>query len=64
MKQSDPDKNYLEFKERFKNMSDEELIEIFNKDKNNPGWTNSRAMFQGALHEEIEDRKLNIEKGA
>lgn len=58
MGHSDLEKN---FKERFKNMSNEQLIDTFNKDKNNPGWTNSRAIFQVALHEEIEARKLNTD---
>ena len=57
---SDPQQNYEEFKERFKNMSDEQLIETYNSDRGKPGWVTSRAMFHTALREELEKRNILI----
>lgn len=45
-----------EFKERFQKMTNEQLIETFNKDVGNPGWVSARARFQSALREEFENR--------
>jgi hypothetical protein len=55
---SDPQKNYLKFKESFLKMTDEQLIDISKKEKNNSGWTSSRAFFLSALSAEIEKRNI------
>ncbi len=60
MEPSEPQKNYLEFKKRFRAMSDEELIQTSQNEKSKPGWTNSRAYFSAALKDEFEVRKLSI----
>jgi hypothetical protein len=49
---------YEEYKERFKDMSDEQLIATFNKDMGNPGWTGSRASFHAAMSDEFKLRGL------
>lgn len=53
---------YTEFAERFKKMSDEELIKAYKKDIGNPGWVSARAFFISALHEELDFRKLDYSK--
>ena len=58
MHPSDPQKNHLEFKERFLSMSNDQLLEAFNKNVGNPGWTYSRAVFETALQEEFEKRGM------
>jgi hypothetical protein len=42
-----------DFIERFKAMSDIELIEAFNKEVGNPGWVSARAAYLMALHDEF-----------
>lgn len=56
MTHTDPQKTYKEFQERLNTMSDEELIDAFNREVGNPGWTSSRAVYLVALHEEFEKR--------
>jgi hypothetical protein len=56
---SDPQKNYKEYKERFSDMSDEQLIDAFNREVNNIGWTSSRAFYLVALQEEFENRNYD-----
>jgi hypothetical protein len=58
MEPSDPDKIYEEFKERFESMTDEQLIDTFNRDKGKSGWVSARSKFLRALHEEFEKRKI------
>ena len=52
-------KNLQEFQERFKNMSDENLIDSFNREVGNRGWTGSRATYLSALHEEFDNREYD-----
>ena len=40
-------------------LSDEGLIERFNKEVGNPGWTSSRASFLSALHKEFDRRNFD-----
>ncbi len=44
---------YEEYSERFKEMSDCELVEAFNREVGNPGWTGARGCYLAALHEEF-----------
>ncbi|PIR68192.1 hypothetical protein COU49_02500 [Candidatus Nomurabacteria bacterium CG10_big_fil_rev_8_21_14_0_10_35_16] len=58
LEKSDPDKNYMEYKERFEGMTDGQLMDAFNREVGNSGWTSSRASYLVALHEEFEKRKI------
>lgn len=49
---------YLEFKERFSNMSDSELIQAKRQSMSNPGWVSTRAAYELALKNELERRGL------
>ena len=59
MEPSNPEKNYIEFRERFGNMTDEQLIAVFNGDVGKSGWVSSRGYFHIALREEFEKRKYD-----
>jgi hypothetical protein len=50
------DAHYQELKERFRSMSDEELINAFNDDVGKHGWVSARASYHGALRDEFENR--------
>ncbi len=47
------------FKGRFNGMSDEQLVDTFNRELGNPEWVSSRELFQLALLQEFEDRKYD-----
>ena len=51
---------YKECKEKLQKMSDEQLIDSFNKDVGNLGWVGARARFHSALHEEFESRGFDF----
>lgn len=51
---------YQECKEELQGMSDEQLIDSFNKDVGNPGWVGARARFHSALYAEFEDRGFDF----
>ena len=59
MELSNPEKNYIEFKEWFRGMTDNQLIATFNSDVGNLGWVSSRGYFHLALREEFEKRKYD-----
>lgn len=44
------------FAARFREMSDEKLIEAFNREVGNSGWVNARAEYLSKLHEEFKVR--------
>jgi hypothetical protein len=48
-----------DFIERFKAMSDIELVEAFNKEVGNPGWVSARAAYLMALHDEFVRREFD-----
>lgn len=48
--------HFEEFKKRFKEMTDEELLTIYNDDQKTPGWVKARGEFLGALRIEFETR--------
>jgi hypothetical protein len=50
---------YQEFKARFQAMDDAQLIDAFNREVGNSGWTGSRANYLVALHEELENRDFD-----
>lgn len=52
-------KLYQKYKKRFEKMNDEELINSFNREVRNTGWTSSRACYLSALHEEFENRDFD-----
>jgi hypothetical protein len=51
-----PNAFFLECKERFEKMSDEELINAFNSEVGNQGWTSTRGNYLAALLQEFQDR--------
>ena len=59
MTSHEPLNTYQEFQERFRGMSDEQLIGAFNGDVGNPGWVSARASFHAALREEFEKREYD-----
>ncbi len=50
---------YEEFRTRFRDLSNKDLIQAFNREVGNPGWTSARAAYLAALHREFEDRGFN-----
>ena len=50
---------YEEYLSKFKEMDDSQLIEAFNKQVGNPGWTTSRGSYLKALHQEFADRNYD-----
>lgn len=44
------------YREKFVSLNDEQLIESFNREVGNSGWTSSRASFLSALREELQSR--------
>ncbi len=55
-----PDELFVKFKERFKKMSNDELVEAFNREVGKAGWTGARGAYLAALHREFEDRGIEI----
>jgi len=51
---------YDETVKKIEKLDNKELIELFNKDVNNPGWTSSRARHHVALYEEFIKRKIDF----
>jgi hypothetical protein len=49
-----------EFTIRLRAMSDNELIDAFNKDVGNPGWVAARGRFHAALREEFIKRGFDF----
>ena len=47
---------YESFKRRMEKYSDEELIQAFNNEVGNPGWTSARAAYLTAIHNEFNER--------
>ena len=52
-----------EFIERFKGLSDDELIKIHNNDLGKPGWVSARGRFHDALSKEFKKRGINSSGG-
>lgn len=50
------DSRHQEFRARLAAKSDEELIEAFNREVENPGWVGARGVYLTAMHEEFENR--------
>ena len=55
----DHEKTRQEFQERLNAMSDQKLVEAFNREVGNPGWTSSRATYLALLGEEFGKRKFD-----
>ncbi len=51
---------FEEFSERFKEMGDCELVEAFNREVGNPGWTGARGTYLASLHREFLRRGFDI----
>lgn len=48
--------NTDDYQKRFRDMSDQELVEAFNREVGGSGWTSSRAKYLEALHQEFKVR--------
>ena len=53
-------KYYQEYAARFAAASSQSLVESFNKEVGNPGWTSVRASFIAALIDEFRNRGIDI----
>ena len=58
--QRTPQVAYEEFLAQFKACTDQELIEVFNRQVGNTGWTSSRGSYLAALHEEFKNRGFDF----
>ena len=54
------DRYYQDFRQRFSQMSEEELIEAFNREVGNPGWVSVRGEYLFALQEEFARREIDF----
>ena len=48
------------FNDEFQQLSDQQLIDRFNGDVNNPGWVTARGDFHAAMHHEFVKRGWDI----
>ncbi len=55
-----PQAAYEEFLARFKSLTDQEIIERFNEQIGNNGWTSSRGSYLAALHDEFLNRGFDF----
>lgn len=55
----DPQKLKEEYQERFKNKSDEQLIDSFNGQVGNAGWGTARMFYLSTLRKELENRNID-----
>jgi len=53
-------KTFQEFARQFANKSTQELINTFNSQVGNRGWTNARAFHDQALIEELQRRNVDV----
>ena len=51
---------FKQFKQSFKKMSVQELIDTFNNDLGKPGWVGAREAFYLALYDEFQNRGIDI----
>lgn len=56
------DEDYQKFLDRFKKMSDDELLDVLKNEATKPGWTRSRSLFLSSLNEELKYRKIDSKK--
>ena len=57
---SQQDLTYEKFRAGFSDRSDQQLVETFNGQVGNNGWTSSRASFLAALHDEFKCRDFDF----
>ena len=60
MSTESPNKHYQEYAAFFAAASSQSLVESFNKEVGNTGWTSMRANFIAALIDEFRNRGINI----
>lgn len=53
-------KRFEEYAKRFKENTDQEMVELFNGEVGKHGWGSSRASYIAALHHEFERRKFDF----
>jgi hypothetical protein len=54
-----PQKLFKEYTERMNRYSDEKIVEILNSEVGKGGWGTARASYLGALHKQLDIRKLD-----
>src|SRR5690242_13355211 len=54
------EERYREYRVRFAAYSDVELVDAFNREVGNPGWTSSRGAYLRALHDEFVERGFDL----
>ena len=54
-----PQKLFKEYNERMNRYSDEKIVQILNSEVGKGGWGTARASFLGALHKQLDKRKLD-----
>ena len=54
-----PQKLFKKYMERFSNYSDKDIIKAFNREVGCGGWGTARASYLGALHEQLNIRKID-----
>ena len=54
-----PQKLFKEYTERMNPYSDEKIVEILNSEVGKGGWGTARASYLGALHKQLDKRKLD-----
>jgi hypothetical protein len=52
-------KLFEEFTERFDSLTDIELVDCFNQQVGNSGWTSAKAFYLAALHKEFITRRFD-----
>ncbi len=56
--------NHEEYKKeceaRFSKMTDAEIVEAFNKQVGNTGWTTSKGIYLSVLHQELSNRSIDF----
>jgi len=50
---------YEEFLMRFASLTNEEVVELYNKEIGNSGWGTARASYLAAIHYEFQRRKID-----
>jgi len=51
-----PEEHFNKYLEYFKELSDKELIDVFNQEVNNQGWTSQRGAYLSAILVEFKNR--------
>jgi hypothetical protein len=53
------EENYKSYMIQFDKLTDEEIVSLFNKDVNNPGWVSRRGAFLSAIESQFVKREID-----